>query len=87
MFKSESFGRRSQKPRCAREAKYVNTFGIVGVILSGIFASLPSMFIDLHWMCKRYEAKGNLFSSTRILPVSLIAATAAYSSIVSLQST
>jgi len=57
----------------------IPTLGITGVILGTIFAGLPSMFLGLHWIWKRYEAKADFKSSTKIFTASAIAAITTYS--------
>jgi len=57
----------------------IPTLGITGVILGTIFAGLPSMFLGLHWLWKRYEAKADFKSSTKIFAASAIAAITTYS--------
>jgi len=56
----------------------IPTFGIIGVILGPLLAGLPSMFLGLHWIRKRYEAKADFRSSTKILIASALAATVSY---------
>jgi O-antigen/teichoic acid export membrane protein len=56
----------------------IPTLGITGVILGSIFTGLPSMFLGLHWLWKRYEAKADFKSSTKIFTASAIAAIATY---------
>ncbi len=51
---------------------------IVGVILCIVVAGVPSMFIGLHWIWKRYETKADFNSSVRIFLASAIAATVTY---------
>lgn len=55
--------------------------GIVGVILVGILAGLPSIFLGLHWIWKHYEAKADFKSSTKIFTASTIAAITTYLSL------
>ena len=57
----------------------IPTLGITGVILGTIFAGLPSMFIGLHWIWKRYEVKADFKSSTKTFIASAIAAITTYS--------
>jgi len=56
----------------------IPTLGIVGVILTSIIAGLPSMFSGLYWIWKRYGAKADFQSSTRIIMASAIAAVTAH---------
>ena len=53
-------------------------FGIPGVIFAGIVAGLPSMFISLYWIWKRYGTKAEFRSSGKIFLASAIAAIATY---------
>jgi O-antigen/teichoic acid export membrane protein len=57
----------------------IPTLGITGVILGSIFAGLPSMFLGLHWIWKRYEVKADFKSSTKTFIASAIAAITTYS--------
>ncbi len=59
----------------------IPNLGIVGVILGTLFAGLPSMFFGLHWIWKRYEAKADFKTSTRIFTASAIAAITTYLSL------
>jgi len=59
----------------------IPTLGITGVILASIFAGLPSLFLGLHWIWKRYEAKVDFKSSTKIFIASAIAAITTYLSL------
>jgi len=52
----------------------IPTFGIVGVILGTLFATIPSFFWGLYWIWKRYKVKVDFKSSTRIFAASAIAA-------------
>ena len=56
----------------------IPTFGIVGVILGGIFAGLPSMFLGLYWIWKHYQTKADFKSSIKIFIASAAAATITY---------
>lgn len=56
----------------------IPTLGIVGVILTSIFAGLPSMFSGLYWIWKRYKVKADFQSSTKIFVASAIAAITTY---------
>jgi O-antigen/teichoic acid export membrane protein len=51
---------------------------IVGVILCIVVAGVPSMFIGLHWIWKRYGTKADFRSSAKIFLSSAIAAIATY---------
>jgi len=59
----------------------IPTLGIVGVILTSLSAGLPSMFCGLYWIWKRYEAKADFQSSTKIFIASAIAAITTYLSL------
>jgi len=59
----------------------IPTLGIVGVILTSLSAGLPSMFCGLYWIWKRYEAKADFQSSTKIFIASAIAAMTTYLSL------
>jgi len=59
----------------------ISTLGVTGVILGSIFAGLPSLFLGLRWIWKRYQAKADFVSSTRIFIASAIAATTTYLSL------
>jgi stage V sporulation protein B len=59
----------------------IPTLGIVGVILTGISAGLPSTFLGLHWIWKRYEVKTDLKSFAKILLASAVAAIITYLSL------
>lgn len=48
--------------------------GVIGMILSGLFDGIPSMFIGIFWVWKKYETVMNFKSSAKILLASLIAA-------------
>lgn len=56
----------------------IPTLGIVGLIIAGTCAGLPSMFWGLYWIWKHYKARADFKSSAKILAASAIAATAAY---------
>ncbi|MCK4434060.1 flippase [Candidatus Bathyarchaeota archaeon] len=56
----------------------IPTLGIVGVILGTVFAGLPSTFLGLHWIWKRYETKADFKSSTKIFIASAIATITTY---------
>jgi len=56
----------------------IPSHGILGVIVVGVVAGLPSMFIGLYWAWKRYGTKADLQASTKILLASAIAATTTY---------
>jgi len=59
----------------------IPNLGITGVILGMLFAGLPSMFIGLRWIWKRYQAKADLKSSAKIFTASAVAALMTYLSI------
>ena len=59
----------------------IPTLGITGVILGSIFAGLPSLLLGLRWIWKRYQAKADFKSSTRIFIASAIATVASYLSL------
>ncbi|MEM2522657.1 MAG: oligosaccharide flippase family protein [Candidatus Bathyarchaeia archaeon] len=48
--------------------------GIVGLITTSIVAGLPSLFLGLRWIWKRYKVKVDIKSSAKILAASLTAA-------------
>ena len=52
----------------------VPNLGIVGVILGTLFATIPKIILGLNWIWKRYKAKADFNSSTRILTSSGICA-------------
>lgn len=52
----------------------IPSMGIVGLILTSIIAGIPSMFLGLYWIWKRYKAKADLKSSLKILAAAIIAA-------------
>lgn len=56
----------------------ISMFGILGLIVAGIVAGLPSMFWGLYWIWKHYKAKPDFQSSGKILLASTIASLAAY---------
>jgi O-antigen/teichoic acid export membrane protein len=56
----------------------IPTIGIVGLILTSISAGLPSMFLGLHLVWKRYKARADLKSSSKILAASVIATVVAF---------
>jgi lipopolysaccharide exporter len=49
-------------------------FGIIGLILSLILASIPRTFVGLRWIWKRYGAKAEFNISARIFLASILAA-------------
>jgi O-antigen/teichoic acid export membrane protein len=53
-------------------------FGIPGVIFAGIAAGLPSLFVSLYWIWKRYGTKAEFRSSRKIFLASSIAAIVTY---------
>jgi O-antigen/teichoic acid export membrane protein len=56
----------------------IPTLEIVGVILCVLIAGVPSMFIGLHLIWKRYGAKADFGCSAKILVASLISVLATY---------
>jgi len=56
----------------------IPAMGILGLILTTIVASRPSMIIGLYLLWKRYQVKADLNSSARILVSSTISATTTY---------
>jgi O-antigen/teichoic acid export membrane protein len=52
--------------------------GVIGLIIVTLVAGLPSMFIGLHWIWKRYGTKADFNASARIFLASAIAAGATY---------
>jgi O-antigen/teichoic acid export membrane protein len=51
---------------------------IVGLLLCILLAGIPSLFIGLHWIWKRYEIKADFGSSAKIFAASILSAVAAY---------
>ena len=56
----------------------IPSMGIVGLILTSIAAGIPSMLLGLYLIWKRYKAKVDIKSSTKILAASAIAAATTY---------
>jgi|SRR5271157_3807578 len=56
-------------------------YGVIGLIIAGLVAGLPSMFWGLYWIWKNYNAKADFQSSAKILAASTIAALLAFLSI------
>jgi O-antigen/teichoic acid export membrane protein len=56
----------------------VPQIGITGLIIVEILAGIPSLFIGLRFIWKRYEAKADFNSSARIFLSSAVAAAVAY---------
>jgi len=56
----------------------IPSLGIVGVILGTLFAGIPSLFLGLYWIWKRYKASPDWGSSARIFVASTITATITY---------
>lgn len=52
----------------------IPSFEIIGVILTHLFAGLPSLFLALYWIWKKYTVTVNWNSSVKIFLASLIAA-------------
>jgi len=59
----------------------IPSLGIVGIILGNFFAGIPSMFLGLHWIWKRYKVTADWGSSTRIFVASAITAAITYLSL------
>lgn len=59
----------------------IPTFRIFGVIFGTLISGIPSLFWGLYWIRKRYRAKVDFKSSTRILAASAIAAIPTYLSL------
>jgi len=59
----------------------IPNLGIVGVILGTILSGLPSMFLGLHWIWKRYKITVDWGSSARIFVTSTIATATTYLSL------
>jgi O-antigen/teichoic acid export membrane protein len=56
----------------------IPAYGIVGLIIAGLLATLPGTMWVLYWIWKQYQAKADFKSSTRILAASALAAAIAY---------
>jgi O-antigen/teichoic acid export membrane protein len=56
----------------------IPNFGIAGVILGTLFASIPKFILGLRWIWKHYQVKADFNSSIRILMSSGISAAATY---------
>lgn len=56
----------------------VPSFQIVGLILTSLFAALPSLFLGLHWIWKHFRAKADFGSSGRIFFAATIAGATTY---------
>ncbi|MEM3566210.1 MAG: flippase [Candidatus Bathyarchaeia archaeon] len=52
----------------------IPTNGIIGLITTSITAGIPSLFLGLYWIWKRYKVKAETKSSIKIITASLIAA-------------
>jgi len=59
----------------------IPNLGIIGVILGPLFAGVPSMFLGLHWIWKRYKVTVDWESSVKIFAASAIAAATTYLSL------
>ncbi|MGQ9460592.1 MAG: oligosaccharide flippase family protein [Candidatus Bathyarchaeaceae archaeon] len=59
----------------------IPNMGIVGVILGTLFAGIPSLFLGLHWIWKRYKVTVDWKSSAKIFIASAIAAATTYLSL------
>lgn len=57
---------------------FIPWLGILGVIVTGILAGLPSMFLGLFWVWKRYKIKTDFKSSARICLASFFSAVITY---------
>jgi peptidoglycan biosynthesis protein MviN/MurJ (putative lipid II flippase) len=53
-------------------------WGINGMIISSFLAAIPSLFISLYLVWKKYEAKVDLTASARIVAASTLAAACVY---------
>jgi len=53
-------------------------FGIVGLILTSLFASLPDLSIGSYWIWKRYQARVDFSSSAKILMACALAGATTY---------
>ncbi|MEM2971696.1 MAG: oligosaccharide flippase family protein [Candidatus Bathyarchaeia archaeon] len=56
-------------------------FGIIGVILGTLFATIPSFIYGLYWIWKHYNVKADFKASAKIFAASTIAATTTYISL------
>jgi len=56
----------------------IPTMGIIGLILTTIIASKPSLAVGLYWTKKKYKTKIDINSSITILVASIIAATTTF---------
>lgn len=56
----------------------IPAMGIVGLILTSITAGMPSMFLGLYLIWKKYKAKVDINSSMRILVASVISVAATF---------
>ncbi|MEM2567646.1 MAG: oligosaccharide flippase family protein [Candidatus Bathyarchaeia archaeon] len=52
----------------------IPTARIIGLIITSITAGIPSLFLGLHWIWKRYRIKADVKSSAKILAASIMAA-------------
>jgi O-antigen/teichoic acid export membrane protein len=59
----------------------IPNFGIVGVIVGNLLASLPGVFLGLYWIWKKYEVAADRKSSAKIFTASAIAAAITYLSL------
>ncbi len=59
----------------------IPNLGIAGVIVGPLLAGIPSMFLGLHWIWKRYKVTVDWGSSARIFVASTIAAATTYLSL------
>jgi O-antigen/teichoic acid export membrane protein len=56
----------------------VPNFGIVGVILGSLFATIPKLILGLVWIWRHYQVKADFSCSTKILASSGVSAAATY---------
>jgi stage V sporulation protein B len=56
----------------------IPTFGILGLLVTNIVSSIPSLIIALWWIKKKYNATINWVSSTKILLASTLSAAITY---------
>jgi len=56
----------------------IMNFGVLGLIATALTSGLPSLFIALRWIKKRYDVSVDWLSSAKILLSSAIAATVTY---------
>ena len=56
----------------------IPTFGIIGLIVTTIFDSVPGLVLSLYWIWKHYEASVDWISSIRILATSAVSGAVTY---------